>query len=376
MRVPEHAAFPYSAVRRALLAEVADPAGLRFEGTSHQSTVVRVPELEVPVVVRRRRDRIGAIQPRYLSEHAVLRAIERSGVPVRAPAVLALGVSGLHEQFAIHTYLGPRAGRPPSHPEGGLRPHEADDLVDQLCGLTKVDTKSLAPMADGLQFHTWLCDRLVDFVDNLPDQAKQLAGNLGLPDGTRLGLILARHRLTPREPVLLHGDLNPWNLVRDERDGRLGIIDWERAMVGDPLYDLVRHFHLTPTRPEIRDRMLRRWQQRLPDQYTAGWREDRHVYRWIEGIRSAYVDLARLVSRDRVETPDVRRALDSYASTLDVATATLGVRAKAAPNPLLVHALPGGAGGGGRAAGDRVPGARGGGGAREPAAAAAGRGRA
>ncbi len=44
----------------------------------------------------------------------------------------------------------------------------------------------------------------------------------------------------------------------------LAIIDWEMALVGDPLYDLVRHMNLTPTRPEIRDRMFRRWERLLP----------------------------------------------------------------------------------------------------------------
>ncbi|MET7439022.1 phosphotransferase, partial [Streptomyces sp. NPDC005568] len=31
----------------------------------------------------------------------------------------------------------------------------------------------------------------------------------------------------PRKTVLLHGDLNPWNLVRDESGRGLVIIDWE-----------------------------------------------------------------------------------------------------------------------------------------------------
>ncbi|MEK9135467.1 MAG: aminoglycoside phosphotransferase family protein [Patescibacteria group bacterium] len=47
-------------------------------------------------------------------------------------------------------------------------------------------------------------------------------------------------------PFLLHRDLRPANFLRD-REGKIWIIDWERAILGDPLYDIamvgVRHGH-------------------------------------------------------------------------------------------------------------------------------------
>ena len=47
----------------------------------------------------------------------------------------------------------------------------------------------------------------------------------------------ARRQLSQREPVLLHGDFWPGNILW--RDGELvGVVDWEEAMVGDPLLDL------------------------------------------------------------------------------------------------------------------------------------------
>jgi aminoglycoside phosphotransferase (APT) family kinase protein len=48
---------------------------------------------------------------------------------------------------------------------------------------------------------------------------------------------VATHLPPPRASVLLHGDLSPRNIVV-AADGRLGVIDWERALVGDPAYDL------------------------------------------------------------------------------------------------------------------------------------------
>jgi len=80
--------------------------------------------------------------------------------------------------------------------------------------------------------------------------------------------------------------------------------------------------------------------QRLPEDCTRGWCDDWRVYRWIETVRSAYVDLDRLVTRDSLEAPNVSRAVDSYAMTLTAATATLGLRANLTTNPYLALALP------------------------------------
>ncbi|MER5183609.1 aminoglycoside phosphotransferase family protein [Streptomyces sp. NPDC002896] len=343
-RVPEHPDFPHTAVLDALIAEGAAPADRVFKGTVHLNSVVRVPGVEFPVVVRRklaavcRRERSRS----FLSEHAVLRAIEDSGVVVRAPRVLALGASDpKRDKFAIHTYVGPLGSdRPPNHPVHGLLPHEADELVDQLRELTGVEYSSLDPAAQSLDFFGWLTQELVRLVQELPKESQQLARVLGLPDGYRLREILDRYHVTERASALLHGDLNPWNLVRGGGRTGLTMIDWEMAMIGDPLYDLVRHMHLTPTRPEIRQRMFDRWQSRLPDAYTKGWREDWPVYRRIEIIRSAYVDLDRLVTGASLDAPNVRRAVDSYGMTLAAATAALGLPVKSTANPYLARALP------------------------------------
>jgi aminoglycoside phosphotransferase (APT) family kinase protein len=342
-RVPEHPKFAAAAVQEALFEEGAASADRVFKGTAHLSTAVRVEGVPYPVMVRRK---VGAGNPRerrFLNEHMVLRAIEDSNVAVRAPRVLALGTSELGDQFTIHSFEGPEGEiRSPDHPASGLLPHEADDLVNQLHALTQVDCGKL--MEDSYTpvggFYEQLCGELIRMVSDLPKETLQLAGQLGLPTSSfRLEQILRRHRVTPRRAVLLHGDLNPWNMIRRE-DGTLTLIDWEMAMVGDPLYDLVRHMHLTPTLPEIRTRLFDRWVQILPEDCTRGWHLDWRVYRWIETVRSAYVDLDRLVTRDSLEAPNVSRAVDTYAMTLTAATATLGLKAKSTTNPYLALALP------------------------------------
>ncbi len=322
----------------ALSVEGAAPAGRVFKGTAHLNTVVQVPGVCYPVVVRRKLPDVTRREPHFLSEHAVLRGIEEAKVAVNAPRALALGETHPNDRFAIHTYMGPEdVDRPPDHPVHGLLPHEADVLVDQLCALTQVDYKQIDPVADEPNFHCWLKDELVRLVRALPRKTQQLARQLGLPDSERLDQILSRREVSHRQPSLLHGDLNPWNLVR--RDGGLSIIDWEMALIGDPLYDLVRHMHLTPTRPEIRDRMFRRWERNLPPGYTRDWQKDWQVYRRLEVVRSAYIDLDRIVTGASLDAPNVRRAVASYAVTLAVATGALGLPVRATANPYLARAL-------------------------------------
>jgi aminoglycoside phosphotransferase (APT) family kinase protein len=338
-RFPEHPGFSRDAVRRALLAEGAAPAGTVFRETSHLNSLVRVPGFPSPVVVRRALPNARRIEPDHLSEHAVLRAIETSWVAVAAPRLLALGQDESGDGFSILTYEGPSGMVPPEHPVEGLRPYEADALIDQLAALTRVDCPLADPTAGEGAFHRWLIRRLIWLVQNLPRETRQLAQNLGLPNAQCLGQILDRHEVGPRRLSLLHGDLGPWNLIRRDDDLALSLVGWEQALVGDPLYDLVRHLHLTPTRPEIRDRMVRRWERVLPVGHSLGWQRDWQVYRQLEIVRSAYVDLDRMVTGSDLDIPDVGRAVDSYAMTFAAAAGVLGMRVRTPVNPYLTRAL-------------------------------------
>ncbi|MEV8351228.1 phosphotransferase family protein [Streptomyces niveus] len=336
--------YPLEAVSQALSAEGAAGADQVFKGTGHLNTVVRAGRDGGTVVVRRRLDGSNRRERRFLDEHYVLHALAPVRDKVRAPEVLARGISNLDDQFVIHSYVGPAGGtHPPEHPVDGLTLREADDLVDQLCALTGVRTVEVDPNATYDDFYQWLSDQLIEMVAALPKESLRLAAVLGLPNADRLReLLVGRRCVLPRTPALLHGDLNPWNLIRNEKRDGLTIIDWEMAMVGDPLYDLVRHLHLTPHGPQTRERMLSRWSKQLDSRYTRGWEEDWRFYRWMEIVRSAYIDLDRLLTGVSLDAPNVRRAVDSYSLTLSGATASLGLRARHLAHPYLARALPGG----------------------------------
>lgn len=332
--------FPAVHIRDALAREVKAPVSHVFSGSGHLNTVVRLPDFGAPVVVRRELPRPRA-EGSHLSEHAVLRAIEESGAAVAAPRVLAVGANRPWYPFSIHTYESPRGHVPPGHPVGGLSPQQASALIDQFAAVTEVDGSGVDPVAceEGFSFSQWLKDQLVDLVGRLPRESRQLAEILGLPDAEALRETMRPWEVGHREPALVHGNLNPWNLVRRDDGLELTMIDWDMALVGDPLYDLVRHMYLTPTTPEIRELMLERWRNRLDPVYTRGMSADWPVYWRMETVRSAYVDLDRLVTGMGLHAPNVRRAVDTYASTLLAATTALGLPTRWPENPYLAFAL-------------------------------------
>ncbi|EFG64908.1 phosphotransferase [Streptomyces sp. SPB074] len=329
--------FPAAAVSEALAAaRAADPARVRvLSGTAHRNAVVWLPAWQRAVVVRRFAPSVAVRRERgFYSEHNVLEAIHATygdghpGAP-RVPRVLALGRDALGS-FALHTYEGPlpAPGRvtaerlTPRHPVNGLRVREADALVDQLAALSRVDCSHLEPAAGRPEFFAWLRAELVRIVASLPAPVLDRAHASGLPGPAALEALLAPLTVTPRTPGLLHGDLNPWNLVRLPGDD-LALIDWELALTGDPLHELIRHLHLAPARPSLRARMVTRWSRALSPDRTAGWEDDAPLYTHIERLRSAYLDLDRIVMGSALDAPNVARAVRRYGRTLTAAHASL-----------------------------------------------------
>ncbi|MFD6276597.1 phosphotransferase [Streptomyces sp. NPDC060209] len=122
-----------------------------------------------------------------------------------------------------------------------------------------------------------------------------LFDRLGVSDAALEGLKCRARGLGSRPFVLVHGDLHRANLIVDLR-GDLWAIDWELAMIGDPLYDLATHLHLMRYADEERERICRIWEAAVeaarPDA-TSGWREDLPVLLAYKQAQSVYTDVIR-----------------------------------------------------------------------------------
>ncbi|MEU3461639.1 aminoglycoside phosphotransferase family protein [Streptomyces sp. NPDC006733] len=120
----------------------------------------------------------------------------------------------------------------------------------------------------------------------------QLLADLDVPEGVlgRFGRELPQ--LTRRPYRLLHGDLHRQNFIVDA-DGGLWTIDWELALVGDPLYDLATHLHLMRyPLPQEREVTLR-WKRAVGEAAARGADEDLPHYRAYKRIQSVFTDVIR-----------------------------------------------------------------------------------
>ncbi|MGP3968484.1 phosphotransferase family protein [Streptomyces sp. 6N223] len=103
-------------------------------------------------------------------------------------------------------------------------------------------------------------------------------------------------RLTSRPFCLLHGDLHRDNLIVAAADGALWTIDWELALLGDPLYDLATHLHLMGYPPRQELVVLAHWARAMDDHLpgaTAALVRDLPRYRAYKRVQSVFTDIIR-----------------------------------------------------------------------------------
>lgn len=102
--------------------------------------------------------------------------------------------------------------------------------------------------------------------------------------------------LRERPFCLLHADLHRENFVIDPH-GRLWAIDWELAMVGDPLYDLATHLYLMRYPEDQARRMTREWCQvaeEIRPGTSAGWERDLPMILDFKRAQSVFTDVIRV----------------------------------------------------------------------------------
>jgi aminoglycoside phosphotransferase (APT) family kinase protein len=152
-------------------------------------------------------------------EFRVLSALREAGLPVQTPYLLEPPTEEFPEPFFVAEYIEGKPEVAPKDAKGYVR-----RFTEQLVRIHAVDHASL-----GLDF--------------LPVQTRGYGERREAPnDSLRETEIRdALESMTPilrsNRPVLRHGDFWPGNILW--RDGEVvGVIDWEDALVGEPLADV------------------------------------------------------------------------------------------------------------------------------------------
>ncbi|MGW4087574.1 phosphotransferase [Streptomyces sp. NPDC004822] len=237
----------------------------------------------------------------FRSEEELLEALQ--GRISRIPRLVDVGgirLQGFIEGRTLGSTYGP--GRP-----------VPDRVLDQILSLFE-ELTAVAPGTVGAERRCSPGDRAEDrdsagFLDGLirfaeervyqanRDAFEGLFATLGVDDDSFRSL---RKRvlvpgLTRRPFTLLHADLHRENFVLDPV-GRLWTIDWELAMLGDPLYDLATHLHLMGYPAEQEKRVVGRWREvaeRSAPGSTEGWRDDLPRLREFKRAQSVFTDVIR-----------------------------------------------------------------------------------
>ncbi|WP_405797615.1 phosphotransferase [Streptomyces sp. NBC_01506] len=164
--------------------------------------------------------------------------------------------------------------------------------------------------------------RLIDFTERRVHRRHEqrygpLLAALGVTGTDGLDQLRDRSRALSRRPsALLHGDLHRQNFVIDLA-GDLWIIDWELAMIGDPLYDLATHLHLMRHGAREAARTTDVWRdavERARPGSSAGWRRDLPVLLAYKRLQSVYTDVIR-AARSLEDSPDSRDSRQDGAAT-------------------------------------------------------------
>ncbi|MGW7817400.1 phosphotransferase family protein [Streptomyces puniciscabiei] len=143
-------------------------------------------------------------------------------------------------------------------------------------------------------------ERLVHFTEhrvyrhNL-DRFERLFGELGVHQDAFDHLRKHVSGLTRRPFCLLHADLHRENFIVDAEQ-RLWTIDWELAMVGDPLYELATHLHLMRYPAGQARRVAELWHTTVEGVRPGsghGWQQDLPLLLGYKRAQSVITDVIR-----------------------------------------------------------------------------------
>ncbi|WP_405871509.1 phosphotransferase [Streptomyces sp. NBC_00005] len=273
-----------------------------LKGYHHETYVLPLPGGTQIVKVREPRAEILWFDRRcFRSEEKLLRTLK--GEITRIPEVLdvaGMGFQGFIEGRTLP--LRQWAGR-----------YVPDAAFDQIVGFFREMARIEPAMVESVPRRCQLQDRAADgdtdgFLERLivfiEDQVYKrnleafgdLFGELGVTSESFTRLRKRVSGLRRRPFRLLHADLHRNNFVVDSR-GQLWTIDWELAMVGDPLYDLATHLYLMRYPADQQRRMAGEWRRVVEVANPGGsygMEEDLDLLLDFKRAQSVFTDVIRV----------------------------------------------------------------------------------
>lgn len=228
----------HAALARELGVDVTDVSVLA-DGLNLLLTVSTAEAADVLVLRAPRKLRDASYMTDLRSEYAVLETLWESPVPVPKPVFLCEDESILDAPFVVMTHvdgevvplgsdLPERFRSPPA------RERFAHEVVDGLAAIHDVDPDAVADAVDRVDL-----DEHVRRSRTRLDAALD-ATDLAVPALERVGDWLREYAPADHEHALVHGDYRPGNVLFAPGDEPrvAAVLDWETAMVGDPLTEL------------------------------------------------------------------------------------------------------------------------------------------
>lgn len=172
-------------------------------------------------------------------EYEVLRRLRETAVPAPEPVLFCRDESVIGDRFLVTTHLDGEAiplgaALPERFQDPASRKLVADHLVDTLAAIHSVDVDRFADV----------CERLTprEQVERAADRLDAATSATGheVPRLRAVATWLRRNAPSPPATTLVHGDYRPGNVLfaGADRPELVGVLDWETAMLGDPLTEL------------------------------------------------------------------------------------------------------------------------------------------